>query len=273
MPEIGAVPQITEPVSIEADNREIIMPQKSASEPVAVQPKIIVTPISWQGVVFVIWAGVAIVMVLLLLQRVVFVCGLVAQAKEASPLMNDTLKYCCGTIGLKVSANTTSPAVCGLFRPVILVPENLGASLGVEHLRTVLLHELAHIKRGDLWVNLVQTLLQIVYFYNPLLWLANAMIRRVWEQAVDEAAEIFKSAVTKEQWENSVKTVRIPLGKVISREAKSEVYTKQLPGAPDGEYVVIEFNTSFENKKEAVETITPMKDKDEVWRVSGYYIK
>jgi hypothetical protein len=53
-------------------------------------------------------------------------------------------------------------------------------------LRAVLLHELAHIKRGDLWVNLAQTVLQIVYFYNPLLWFANAMIRRVREQAVDE---------------------------------------------------------------------------------------
>ncbi|MDY0356554.1 MAG: Clp protease N-terminal domain-containing protein [Sedimentisphaerales bacterium] len=42
-------------------------------------------------------------------------------------------------------------------------------------------------RRGDLWVNLIQTLLQIVYFYNPLLWLANAMIRRTREQAVDEA--------------------------------------------------------------------------------------
>jgi hypothetical protein len=89
----------------------------------------------------------------------------------------------------------------------------------------------------------------------------------------DEAAEIFKSAVSKEQWENSVKAVRVPLGKVISREVKSKTYTRQLPGAPDGEYVVIEFATSFENKKEAVETVTPMKDKDGNWRVSGYYIR
>jgi len=149
--------------------------------------------VTWQGVVFVVWLAIVIVMVLLLAQRVVFVCGLVAQAKEASPLMNDMLKFCCGqmgvkgTIGLKVSANATSPAVCGLFRPVILVPQDLGSSVGARGLRAVLTHELAHIKRGDLWVNLVQTLLQIVYFYNPLLWLANAMIRRVREQAVDEA--------------------------------------------------------------------------------------
>ena len=67
--------------------------------------------------------------------------------------------------------------------------------------------------------------------------------------------------------------VRKPLGKLISRKVKTNVYTSSLPGAPDGDYVVIQFDTSFENKKTAVETITPMLDKDGVWRVSGYYIK
>ena len=95
-----------------------------------------------------------------------------------------------GSVGLKVSAAASSPAVCGLVRPTVLVPQNLGSSLGAGHLRTVLLHELAHIKRGDLWVNLVQTLLQIVYFYNPLLWVANRAIRRVREQAVDEQVQV-----------------------------------------------------------------------------------
>lgn len=47
----------------------------------------------------------------------------------------------------------------------------------------------------------------------------------------------------------------------------------QLPGAPDGEYAVIQFETSFANKKSAIETVTPMKDPDGKWRVSGYFIK
>ncbi|MHC4627479.1 MAG: carboxypeptidase regulatory-like domain-containing protein, partial [Planctomycetota bacterium] len=66
------------------------------------------------------------------------------------------------------------------------MPKNLAPSLSSGELRVVLLHELAHIRRGDLWVNLAATILQIFYFYNPLLWLANAMIRRAREQAVDE---------------------------------------------------------------------------------------
>jgi hypothetical protein len=46
-----------------------------------------------------------------------------------------------------------------------------------------------------------------------------------------------------------------------------------LPGAPDGEYVVYQYKTSYKNKKKAIETITPMKEEDGVWKVSGYYIK
>lgn len=89
----------------------------------------------------------------------------------------------------------------------------------------------------------------------------------------NESSEYFKQAVTREQWEQAVKAARQPLGKLISRKVKSATYTTSLPGAPDGQYVVILFNTSFENKKSGMETVTPMVDKDGKWRVSGYYIK
>jgi len=89
----------------------------------------------------------------------------------------------------------------------------------------------------------------------------------------DEAAQAFKSAVTKDQWQSALHTVRDPLGKLVSRKLTSATYTKSLPGAPDGEYVVIQYGTSFEHRQGAIETITPMLDKDGKWRVSGYYIK
>jgi hypothetical protein len=89
----------------------------------------------------------------------------------------------------------------------------------------------------------------------------------------NQASWFFKNAVTKEQWQNTVKAVRVPLGKLVTRKLKSKQYTKTLPGAPDGEYVVIQYETTFENKKSAIETVTPMLDKDGKWRVSGYYIK
>ncbi|MCL4477061.1 MAG: DUF4019 domain-containing protein [Nitrospirae bacterium] len=89
----------------------------------------------------------------------------------------------------------------------------------------------------------------------------------------DESAQLFRGAVTKEKWKESLTAVRKPLGKLISRSAKSKQYTRSLPGAPDGEYVVIQYDTSFENKKSSVETVTPMLDKEGKWRVSGYYIR
>jgi len=146
----------------------------------------------WEGFAFLVWAGAVAAMILLLIQRMIFVKGLVGQSKEPDEPMAGLFGRCQkqmkvrGKINLRVSPVATSPSVCGLFRTVVLMPENLPGSLERGDLRAVLLHELAHIKRGDLPVSFVQTMLQIIYFYNPLLWAANAMIRKIREQAVDE---------------------------------------------------------------------------------------
>lgn len=87
------------------------------------------------------------------------------------------------------------------------------------------------------------------------------------------AAAYFREAVPRERWSETLTAVRTPLGRVISRQLKRAVYRTSLPGAPDGEYVVIQFATSFENKQTAVETVTPMMEADGTWRVSGYYIQ
>ena len=88
-----------------------------------------------------------------------------------------------------------------------------------------------------------------------------------------EGATYFRKAVSQEQWTQSMVAFRKPLGKTLSRKITSAKYTTTLPGAPDGEYVVIQYQTSFKNKLSAVETVTPMLDKNGDWRVSGYYIK
>jgi hypothetical protein len=88
-----------------------------------------------------------------------------------------------------------------------------------------------------------------------------------------EAAEIFKGAITEADWVRMARGVRGPLGKVLSRKLKSRQYTEKLPGAPDGKYVVIQYDTVFEHKAEAVETVTPAMDPDGMWRVSGYFIR
>ena len=94
-----------------------------------------------------------------------------------------------------------------------------------------------------------------------------------YDESWDEAAAYFRRAVTKDDWIASLGAVRTPLGKATSRTLKGATYVTELPGAPDGEYVVIQFATAFSNKGSAVETITPMKDEDGRWRVSGYFIR
>ena len=90
-------------------------------------------------------------------------------------------------VRLRVMPQSISPAVYGLFRPVVLLPQTLADRLSPAQLRPVLLHELIHLRRRDVWVNCAQTLLQIVFWWHPLLWFANAQIRRVREEAVDDA--------------------------------------------------------------------------------------
>jgi beta-lactamase regulating signal transducer with metallopeptidase domain len=90
-------------------------------------------------------------------------------------------------IGLRIVRSEMSPALFGLVQPVILVPEVLVQRLSLCRLRAVLLHELVHYRRGDVWVNCAQALLQIVYWWHPLVWVANHRLRRVREEAVDEA--------------------------------------------------------------------------------------
>jgi hypothetical protein len=97
----------------------------------------------------------------------------------------------------------------------------------------------------------------------------EAEYKRSWESA----SSIFKNAITDEQWGQRVAAVREPLGRVVKRKLTAAHYTTTLPGAPDGKYVVIRYAASFQNKKSAVETVTPMLDADGEWRVSGYYIR
>jgi endo-1,4-beta-xylanase len=202
--------------------------------------------LSWQGGVFLLWAIVLSAMLLLLIQRVIFVLGLVRQSREAGRPMKEMLEDCRKTmnigscVGLKESPNATSPAVCGLFRPVILLPQWLSSNLDPGQFKIVLMHELAHIRRMDLWVNLVQTLLQIAYFYNPFIWLANWMIRRVREQAVDEAVQVSLGEKSPQYPEALLNIARFAFGQpafnmrtigvVESRSALAERIRKMLNG-------------------------------------------
>ncbi|MBP7737556.1 MAG: DUF4019 domain-containing protein [Spirochaetes bacterium] len=104
------------------------------------------------------------------------------------------------------------------------------------------------------------------------LWL-QLVDEKEYGRSWDETADFFKRSVPRERWIGLMSSSRKPFGAVLIRALDSRKYVTSLPGAPDGEYVVITYRTKFKNKKDSVETVTPMKDRDGKWRVSGYYVK
>ena len=165
--------------------------------------------VDWKGVAFLGWLGGMLVLSVLLVKRACSVKRLVAQAKVADEPLIRLLDECRCQIGiqqsieLRLSDTMLSPAVCGLFRPVVLIPNVLLERLSPEKLKAVLMHELAHVKRADVWVNVLQTICQIVYFYNPFIWIANTVIRRAREQAVDEVVLVTLKSKT-QQYSNTL---------------------------------------------------------------------
>lgn len=176
----GKMPQVRPTENIAGDD-SAMAPADSA-----------LTPLTWQAVLFLLWLAGVLAFLAVLIQRIRFVRGLVAASYPAGDELTGLLEQCRRQmtvrreIKLRLSEAIPSPAVCGLLRPTVLMPTSLVEKLSPEGLRATLIHELAHIKRGDLWVNSVQTFLQVVYFYNPFVWFANSAIRKVCEEAVDE---------------------------------------------------------------------------------------
>ena len=87
-----------------------------------------------------------------------------------------------------------------------------------------------------------------------------------------QAATLFRKAVSVSDWVKAVRAAREPMGNLVDRTLLTATWSTTLPGAPDGEYVVLQFRTVFANKAQAVETVTPMLDEGR-WRVSGYYVR
>lgn len=103
-------------------------------------------------------------------------------------------------------------------------------------------------------------------------WLAlvdAGQYKASWEQA----AEPLRKAISVAQWEKAGRDVRMPVGTVQERTLASSNYSTTLPGAPQGQYVVLQYTTRFADRANAVETVTPMLEADGKWRVSGYFLK
>jgi beta-lactamase regulating signal transducer with metallopeptidase domain len=152
--------------------------------------------VPWRGILAATWAAGAAVFLLRLV-------GAVSGARKLrrgayrptpNPELTGKLVSLAGRLGvpapvqLMLHADLAVPAVCGLFRPVILVPASLVTGLSPAHLEAVLAHELAHIRRHDYLVNLAQMTLEALLFFNPFVWWISRQVRLERETACDALA-------------------------------------------------------------------------------------
>jgi hypothetical protein len=102
-------------------------------------------------------------------------------------------------------------------------------------------------------------------------WVSLIDARR-WNDSWAAAGTLFKSQMPDARWASTIASVREPLGAVSSRALKGITRSKSLPGAPDGDYEVVQFQTSFANKAIATETVV-LSHEASGWKVDGYFIK
>ena len=83
---------------------------------------------------------------------------------------------------------------------------------------------------------------------------------------------LIRAQADRASYASQVKKARQGTGAMLTRELMDASYQTSVPGAPDGQYVVLHYHSSFADRQEAVETLTLAFAKG-YWRVSGYYIK
>jgi hypothetical protein len=89
----------------------------------------------------------------------------------------------------------------------------------------------------------------------------------------DAAARQFKNALPRDRWADSLQKARDPFGALAQRTVLSTTFATSFPGAPDGNYAIVLFRTSFAKKTDASETVTLEREADGAWRVVGYVIR
>ncbi len=107
-------------------------------------------------------------------------------------------------INVVITNQIATPAMLGFIRPRLLIPEPMINAFSREELRCIFLHELAHIKRMDIITSWLMTFLQVLHWFNPLIWLAFRRMRADMEIACDAAA---LSAAETPQYQNYGETI------------------------------------------------------------------
>jgi bla regulator protein blaR1 len=80
-----------------------------------------------------------------------------------------------------------APVIIGHLKPIILIPLGMCSSLSAEQLETIFLHEIMHIRRKDYLINLLQIIVEAIYFFNPFVWIVSGIMKREREHCCDDA--------------------------------------------------------------------------------------
>ncbi|MEQ1839851.1 MAG: M56 family metallopeptidase [Verrucomicrobiales bacterium] len=150
--------------------------------------------VSWKRIAAIVWLGGA---------GVVLCLGIAAYFRElrrmgrkqipASPLLMEELAAAAHACGLRriprvvISREAHSPAVTGLFRPLLLLPAHFSSAFDQRERHLILLHELFHLRRFDLPANWLLFVLQALHWCNPVIWIAFGRLRADRERACDSA--------------------------------------------------------------------------------------
>ena len=180
-------------------------PTDSAHTDITAQPAEItpaLTALSWRAYAFIVWLGGIVILSFWLIIRLSNLRREHLKGRQQSHLpdrLNQLLNATAQRLKLKkvpqliLTDKVCCPAVFGVFHPVLLMPADKLKNLTRGDTEHILFHELAHIKRGDLFIHAIYMILQIAYWFNPLLWLIRKQLQNLRELCCDATvAKILK---------------------------------------------------------------------------------
>lgn len=138
------------------------------------------------------WAAGAIFFTLRMVSAWWYVSKLRTESSVIDDGWSDRLQVLAGQLGinrvitLAQSARIHSPMVIGCLKPIVLVPMGMLAGLPAEQIEAIFIHELAHIRRHDYIINLIQSFIEAIFFFNPFVWIISGIIRREREYCCDD---------------------------------------------------------------------------------------
>lgn len=226
-------PQELSPVTVAAVPRSAAESQPVAIEPVDVapvpaaftsEPTATPTPptnamptsirLSVPGSILAVWIFGVIAMTGIIALRLVRLRRIVNHAsRELPPNLVTSISRVAQTLDLKrpidvrLSDQVATLFVAGLWRPVVVLPRAAVHELASDQIQAVLLHEFAHVRRRDCLLNWLQITLEVLHFFNPLVWIASRQARLERELACDALVMTHHPEKTGETYTDAMLTI------------------------------------------------------------------